>query len=49
MKETLFPELQRCNQDQTIKKAYHIENLFLGMLTLYGALPLKQLEELFNR
>ena len=49
MKETLFPELQRCIQDQTIKKAYHIENLFLGMLTLYGALPLKKLEELFNR
>ena len=49
MKETLFPELQRCIQDQDIKKAYHIENLFLGMLTLYGALPLKKLEELFNR
>ena len=49
MKETLFPELQRCLQDQAIKKAYHIENLFLGMLTLYGALPHKKQEEQIKR
>ncbi len=48
MKEYLLPELQTCFQDQALKKAYHIENLFLGMLTLYGALPIRKIEELFN-
>ena len=40
MKKHLLPELQSSIEDQALKKAYHIESLFLGMLTFYGVLPL---------
>ncbi|HNR27203.1 MAG TPA: SEC-C metal-binding domain-containing protein [Bacteroidales bacterium] len=48
MKKHLLPELQSSIEDQALKKAYHIESLFLGMLTFYGVLPLKKIEELFS-
>ncbi|MFA6652497.1 MAG: SEC-C metal-binding domain-containing protein [Bacteroidales bacterium] len=48
LNESLLPQLQMDVQDQALKKAYHIENLLIGMLTLYGALPLRKIEELLN-
>jgi hypothetical protein len=48
MKKHLLPELQSSIEDQALKKAYHIESLFLGMLTFYGVLPLRKIEELFS-
>ncbi len=48
MKKHLLPELRSSIEDQALKKAFHIESLFLGMLTFYGVLPLKKIEELLS-
>ncbi|MGI6292888.1 MAG: hypothetical protein ACOXZJ_00355 [Bacteroidales bacterium] len=49
MKNHLLPQLQICLKDRGLKKKYHIENLLIGILTHYGALPLKTIEALINQ
>jgi len=48
LKEHLLPELEICLQDEKLKKAHRIEQLLIGMVTMYGALPVQKIRAILN-
>ena len=49
IKEAVAPVLEEITKDPALKQAYQIENIIIGSLTLYGALPITKISEIVSK